>query len=253
MAASFRRRTALTAIVGWLMAAGCARALPSSTPHEQGSSTMLSSLKRLISGNGKAVPTRSRKDRREAYETFLEEPEYVFEGKDDTDTLVEAYGRDFAPEGSVDESYVLLSNGMSDQQMAIPEGAGEEGIKPRAELMWYVREPTPEIVANLRWLTQFPFIDKTFIGFGHRIPMPTPPLSDCPFKTFLFLRPIICDDELLSDTVFVDNEKVDILTVHLISDAEYAFIKSKGLDPFLDMLDENDYPPIFDPKRPSYI
>nr|WP_280818225.1 MULTISPECIES: suppressor of fused domain protein [Rhizobium] len=49
------------------------------------------------------------------------------------------------------------------------------------------------------------------------------------------------------------NDPVEILTVNLISGSEYRFIKEKGLNAFLDMLDEEDHPPIFDPKRKSYL
>ena len=46
---------------------------------------------------------------------------------------------------------------------------------------------------------------------------------------------------------------MEILTVNLISDREYGLIKNGGLDAFLDLLDESDYPPIFDPSRRSYV
>ncbi|WP_426535168.1 suppressor of fused domain protein [Bradyrhizobium sp. McL0615] len=46
---------------------------------------------------------------------------------------------------------------------------------------------------------------------------------------------------------------MEILTVNLISDREYELIKRDGLDTFLDLLDENDYPAIFDPARKSYV
>ncbi|MCS3501038.1 hypothetical protein M2189_000009 [Bradyrhizobium japonicum] len=46
---------------------------------------------------------------------------------------------------------------------------------------------------------------------------------------------------------------MEILTVNLISRQELELIKSRGLDPFLDLLDEHDYPPIFDPARKSYV
>jgi Suppressor of fused protein (SUFU) len=47
-------------------------------------------------------------------------------------------------------------------------------------------------------------------------------------------------------------DPVTLLTVHLISEAEYELIRADGLDPLLDLFDERDYPPVFDPKRPSY-
>ena len=43
---------------------------------------------------------------------------------------------------------------------------------------------------------------------------------------------------------------MEILTVNLISDREYELIKNKGVDAFLDLLDENDYPR-FRPRRGS--
>ncbi|MHC2341036.1 suppressor of fused domain protein [Bradyrhizobium barranii] len=125
--------------------------------------------------------------------------------------------------------------------------------KPRAELMWYVREPTPEICANLRWLANLPFIDTTWFGFGHRVAMPAPPMAGTEFQTFLFLTPIIGPDKSIAEALEIAGDPVEILTVNLISDRELALIKSEGLDPLLDLLDENDYPPIFDPARKSYV
>lgn len=214
---------------------------------------MLSRFKQMISTSANIGPENREKERRATYVSMLGEPEFVFRGDDEADVVIEAYGRDFAPEGAVDEGYVLLTNGMSNQRMTMPDDVLEIGAKPRTELMWYVREPTPEIVANLRWLAQFPFIDDTFLAFGHRIPMPAPPLSNCYFKTFLFLTPIIRTDQLVSKALDSGRERVDILTVNLISDAEHRFIQQEGVDHFLDILDERDYPIIFDPQRRSYL
>jgi hypothetical protein len=164
---------------------------------------------------------------------------------------IHAFGRDFVPvcqEGS-DEGYVLLTNGMSKQRMAGVHG----DAKPRAELMWYVREPTEEICANLRWLANLPFIDTTWFGFGHRVALPVPPVAGTDFQTFLFLTPIIGPDKSIAEALEIAGDPVEILTVNLISHQELGLIKSRGLDPFLDLLDENDYPPIFDPARKSYV
>ncbi|MFF0922993.1 suppressor of fused domain protein [Rhizobium leguminosarum] len=190
--------------------------------------------------------------RRTVYENELEEPGYSFSDDRSDGIEIHAFGRDFAPVGT-DEGYVLLTNGMSDRRMTLPASHREKSEKPRAELMWYVREPTPEIIVNLRWLAELPFMDATWFGFGHRVPMPTPPVAGCDFRTFLFLTPIIETDQRIAEALMVENDPVEILTVNLISDAEYRFIKEKRLDPFLDMLDEEDYPPIFDPKRKSYL
>ena len=186
-----------------------------------------------------------------AYECELGERDQTFLDPGDSRIDIHAFGRDFVPsceEGS-DEGYVLLTNGMSEQRMTVPPLAE---ARRRAELMWYVREPTPEISATLRWLATVPSIDDTWFGFGHRLPMPAPPIAGTDFRTFLFLTPIITPDQRIAEVLSVAGDPVEILTVNLISDREYQFIKQEGLDAFLDLLDENDYPPIFDPSRKSY-
>jgi hypothetical protein len=139
---------------------------------------------------------------------------------------------------------------MSELRMAVPARAE---AKCRAELMWYVRDATPEISTTLRWLASLPFVDNTWLGFGHRVPMPEPPVPGTDFKTFLFLTPIIAPDQRIAEQLSIVGDPVEILTVNLISDREYGLIKNEGLDAFLDLLDENDHPPIFDPSRRSYV
>ena len=83
--------------------------------------------------------------------------------------------------------------------------------------------------------------------------MPAPPMPGTDFKTFLFLTPVITPDQRIAEQLSVAGDAIEILTVNLISDREYGLIKNGGLDAFLDLLDENDYPPIFDPSRKSYV
>jgi hypothetical protein len=213
---------------------------------------MLSLFKKPLFNRGKPADCAgSHAQRLAIYEQELGEREYTFSDASGRRIDVHAFGREFVPdceEGS-DEGYVLLTNGMSERRMAVPDQAE---AKVRAELMWYVREATPEMSATLRWLAAVPSIDSTWFGFGHRVPMPEPPFPGTDFKTFLFLTPIITPDPRIAEALSVAGDPVEILTVNLISDREYELIKSEGLDAFLDLLDENDYPPIFDPARKSY-
>src|SRR5262249_11222482 len=161
-------------------------------------------------------------------------------------------------EDGSDEGYVLLTNGMSNRRMNVPPEVRPDQARRRAELIWYVREPTPEICGNLRWLAAFPFIDDTWLGSGHRAPLPRPALAGpalagSDFRTFLFLTPIIYADQRISQTLAIGGDPVEILTVHLISESEYGLIKRDGLSPFLKLLDANDYPFVFDPSRRSYV
>jgi Suppressor of fused protein (SUFU) len=175
-------------------------------------------------------------------------------GSDETDRIeVVGFERDFAEEcdpGS-NPGYALLTNGMSNRRMNVPADVDPDTPR-RSELMWSVRKPTNQIVTMLRWLAELPFLDDTWFSFGLRVPMPEPPISGCVFRTFLFLIPIIRRDQELAEALRIENDPVTVLTVHLISEAEYQLIRANGLDPLLDLFDESEYPPIFDPNRPSY-
>ena len=69
----------------------------------------------------------------------------------------------------------------------------------------------------------------------------------------MFLTPIIGPDKQIAEALEIAGDPVEILTVNLISDRELALIKAGGLNEFLDLLDDNEYPPIFDPARTSYV
>ena len=83
--------------------------------------------------------------------------------------------------------------------------------------------------------------------------MPEPIFSGTDFRIFLFPKPIIRPDQRIAETLAIAGDPVEILTVNLISEREHDLIKTEGLGAFLDLLDENDYPPIFDPSRKSYV
>ena len=133
--------------------------------------------------------------------------------------------------------------------MAVPDQAE---AKVRTELMWYVREATPEISTTLRWLASVPFIDNTWFGFGTECPCRHRLCRARISKRSLFLTPIITPDQRIAEALSIAGDPVEILTVNLISDREYELIKNDGLDAFLDLLDENDYPAVFDPARRSF-
>jgi hypothetical protein len=212
----------------------------------------LPGLKRFLGGEPPKSGGSNSEYRRSAYTEELGEPARVFPANGPDSVEVLAFGRDFSLIDPVSDGFVLLTNGMSDRRMAVPSTVGD-GINRRAELMWYVREPEPKILSNLRWLAEYPFIDNTWLGFGHRIAMPWPPASGSDFRTFLLLTPIIAPDQRIAERLTIDDDEVAILCVHLISGMELDFIKTKGLDAFLDVLDEQAYPVVFNPARQSYV
>jgi hypothetical protein len=190
---------------------------------------------------------------------YLGQPDQIFIDQSADEHLVHiaAFSRDFVEEcdsgAKSNEGYVLVTSGMSDRAMPLAEGQYKE-CSARKELIWYVREPNHEFICELRWLAKLPNFDQFFLKFGHRVPVPSASISGCAFKTYLFLTPIIRTDRDLLEDIELGGEEIETLCVHLISDAEYAFVKEEGgLNKFLDMLDDNSYPLIFDPKRRSIV
>ena len=190
--------------------------------------------------------------RKSIYTKELGEPVQSFPSTGPDDVEVLAFPRDFSLIDPAGKGFVLLTNGMSDRHMAIPSTAGKN-MERRAELMWYVREPDPNIISNLKWLAEYPFVDNTWLGFGHRIEMPWSPVSGSDFRIFLVLPPIIAPDKRIAEELTIDGDDVTVLCVHLISGREYEFIKASGLDAFLDRLDECHYPIVFKPERKSCV
>ncbi|WKB55948.1 suppressor of fused domain protein [Eleftheria terrae] len=177
-------------------------------------------------------------DRSQPIDIFVFERNFIEECDDDADD---------------DPGYVLVTSGMSDQLMTLPD-EGADDASPAVELVWYVRDLNPEYLANLRWLAKLPFIDATWFAMGHTIAMPRPPLSFCEFSAFLLLPPIIRTDRELFEDLEQQGHPIETLTVHLLSEPEYRLVKTEdGLDEFLDLLDEHDYPLIFDPARASIV
>ncbi len=199
---------------------------------------------------------KNRERRGKLYAKHHGEPGHVFPGRGGSVQL-EAFGLDFSrDDDSEDLGYALLTNGMSDRPMhldAKAEQARAEGkVKARAELLWYVRDLDDGVLHNLRWLADFPFIDKTWLGPGHTIPMPEPVFPGSALTTFFFLRPILSLHRELAAALTVEKEPVELLVVHLLTPEELAVKRQQGADAILDLFDANAYPLLFDPDRKSY-
>ena len=103
-------------------------------------------------------------------------------------------------------------------------------------------------------MENLPFAEGSWLGYGHTVPMPVPPLAASPFSTFLLLPPAVAADRHLFDNLHLHGHGIETLVVHLLSDAEYDLVRSdEGLDVFLDLLDVHHYPQVFDPSRSSYL
>lgn len=201
---------------------------------------------------------RNRKRRSALYEeAHGDAPEHVFPA-DAESIQLEAFALDFSSdEDAEDLGYVVLTNGMSDRPMHLDAPARQAlakgTVRARAELAWYVRELDDDLLNNLRWLAQFPFIDTTWLGHGHTIPMPEPLFPGSQLTAFFFLKPILSFHRELADALTVDKEPVELLVVHLLTPAELALKRQKGVDAVLNLFDEKKHPLLLDPGRASYV
>lgn len=145
---------------------------------------------------------------------------------------------------------MFITAGMSERKMKVPREAAK---KARAELVFYASEPKSEYFAWLSWLAQFPFIDETWLGFGHTVPWSKPMLPGSPLTHFWFLETIVTADRTLFETLKVENEPVSVLWVVPITAKEKELKSKKGVGPLLDVLEANRHPWLFPGDRKSYV
>ena len=216
-----------------------------------GKAGMLQRLRTLMGAAPDPLPAFAAA-RAAALRDALGEPERIDHDDDRRHRVdVHVYARTFPDDHA--RGYVLATSGMSDRLMTMP--AGYDGDESAArELFWYVPAPEPDYVDRLRWLAKLPFAENSWLGYGHTVPLPAPPLDGSSFSTFLLLPPALATDRHLFDNLHLHGQGVEALVVHLLSDAEYDLVRSdEGLDVFLDLLDVHRYPQVFDPARPSYL
>ena len=199
--------------------------------------------------------TSARKARSTLYRKAHGKPEQVFDEIDGV--TIEAFPFDFSPTDDEDAGYVLFTNGMSERRMHLDAEAAKAAktgqVKSRAELTWYVRDLDDDYIHGLRWLAAFPFIDDTWLGFGHTVIMPSPIITGSQLVAYFLLSPIIRRHNEIGDALRGGGEPVELLVVHLLTLAEYELKKRKGVDAMLDLFDEHEYPLVLDPTRDSMV
>ena len=201
--------------------------------------------------------------RMKMYETHLGEIDQLFKetGHDEAAPSVDilAFERDFSTEDDEEDlGWVLVTSGMSDRRMTLDPEAEREAkddpsLRRRAELIWYVREPKPEYLAHLRWLAKFPFLDSTWLGFGHTIPLPEPIFRGSKLTTSLFLTPIIAPEQAIAEELTIQSDPVELLVVHLLTNEEHRLKQESGVDAILDLFDDNEYPLVLNERRASMV
>jgi hypothetical protein len=151
--------------------------------------------------------------------------------------------------------YSLVTGGMSDLEMILPEHAGDD-VPRRVELIFYCAEPSEEYIEILRWLAHFPHNTKSWLGHGHTMPNGNPPSpfwGSATLDTILFSPPIVKSDQTLPELLQLDGQAVHFLWVIPITTEECNLKLNKGFGAIMDLFGKNRHPHIFNPTRKGYV
>ena len=153
-------------------------------------------------------------------------------------------GRDF---------YTLVTGGMSDYPMRVPDGASFR----RAELILYVDQPTEQHVKLLRWLGQLPHVQEdTWYMPGTTMTNGQPPqpiFDGSELDCFLFSMSVVSPDAAIQENLVLEGDPTITLWVVPITHLECRFILKRTLDEFFQVLDKKAHPFVLDERRCSYI
>ena len=151
--------------------------------------------------------------------------------------------------------YALVTGGMSDLEMTLPQRAPKD-VPRRVELIFYCAEPRAEYISTLRWIAHFPHNAKSWLGQGHTMPNGNPPepfWGSKELDTLLFMPTIVARDQSLPFELQIEGQPVHFLWVVPLTTAECNYKLEKGFNAILDLFEENRHPHIFDPTRKSYV
>ncbi len=91
----------------------------------------------------------------------------------------------------------------------------------------------------------------------HAIPNGTPPAplfdEKSQLNTFICMPPIFSPEDELETGLYIGGSEVRILWIAPITMAECNLIIEKGALALMDLLDDNDFSPVIDGDRDSYI
>jgi hypothetical protein len=157
----------------------------------------------------------------------------------------------FAPQSGRDFS-TLITGGMSDLPMHVPEGAPIR----RAELVLYVDEPQELYVNLLRWLARLIHEQQTWMLPGSTMTNGNPPqpiFEESVLSCYTFLEPLEEPDIEFPSRLKLDGDAVGLLWVVPVSEAECEFVRERDLEEFYGLLEQSGHSLVLDAGRESYL
>jgi len=159
----------------------------------------------------------------------------------------------FSPNDKKRDYYTLVTTGMSDMPMKLPE---EDKINSnRTELVFYCREPKNIYCELLRRVAHFPHDNSSYLGIGHTLPISSSGIfaNNSHLTTLLFMPSFVEKDMKMKETLRIKDSTVNLLWVVPISDAECNIKLKTGISGILDIFDRNRHSFVFDENRRSYV
>jgi hypothetical protein len=127
------------------------------------------------------------------------------------------------------QSWAYATIGASRYAMLYSAEGNNEQSERRLEIFMYSNEPTDELVYVLTCLALYPFVKKTILKPGDRIPGDEEGfIKSSPLTDFLFLPPLNEARELSAVHINENQQHVDILWAVPIYKSERQFINENG-------------------------
>ena len=192
-------------------------------------------------------------ERQEVYESLFGETKHVWHEKKEQSPHIDIYC--FPPGHAGRDFYTLVTNGMSDRAMNLPEGMPPQMQQRRVELVFYCSEPKAEYAELLRRLAHYVSEQNTWFGMGHTMETHSIELlhrSDVDALLFL-LTPVIPDDSL-PIRLDIEGDPVWLLWVIPITAEECALVRQAGcLETVMRAFSKHGRPCVFQPdgRRPA--
>jgi len=176
-----------------------------------------------------------------------------YAGKEATETTPQIGMWQFPPRPPARPFYTLITSGMSDRRMLLPQAAIERHYRYRMEICIYVQQPKREHFLALSIAARFPFENNTFLAPGHTIECPESLFPGSQLSAFMFMSLDWCADGDVGKKLVVQGDPVNLLWLVPITAAELALKRARGIEALLQVFEKNNHPLPLNEQRRSYV
>lgn len=187
--------------------------------------------------------------RKAVYQRLFGEVQHVWHEKMPQDPHIDVYC--FSPGHAGRDFFTLVTSGMSDRPMPLPDGMPPELQKKRVELVFYCSSDKIEYAELLRRCAHYVFDNNTWLGAGHTMETHDIELLHSEdAQCLLFFPPPVIPDDSLSMRLQIEGDPVTLLWVIPIT-AQECGLSRQGwfLRSLFARLNRDGRPYVFDPSR----